>query len=682
MARRSRWSNFADAFNSVYGVTTTIGRDFETGRVLRQEDWQDAEGNALSGDALQRARYDALARIEEKYGSAQEALNIRTGFEDYQTKSLNNSLLTDTYDDRVYQTGEGATRLLNSSISLNSANAGLAGARTRGVNLDNDFTSRTLDGRVNATNTEYSANAARNAGLATAYSDPSYPESLVASQNQTTADAGLATQQANQTLVAQAQPDFVDAFNDQTVTTAQQRAVEAETGLANARTDLGVAIDPVYQGNLRGAAVAQSSAGLADAQNNQLNSERRRDANQFLTDWAQTADQSDPDSVATLVQGIKALDPQMGMELEQRYGEHELWRIANDSVSYKAEANAILSQEGLEGLRAWIDNSNGNDGVVIEGGDDGGPVRLVETDPEGNATRVIAEGRDGREFRENLQGYLDPTNMLAISEQQYENQLKAAQAEFAQAQARARGSLSLDEFIAGRLSQNPRDPLALALAFKANPEAYAQLAEQLEVQGLIDAASGNAGAVPNPTGNTPTDDSDILADPVTVPGATTDPVVASNQLISQVNDATQDMSVEDRAAYIENNRDLLERYSLYQPEVAKLAAATRMASAIQRQSANEFLQGLSTFATSEPIEGRGSAANRENRQLAAAQLQAIQESPEILQIVLRDMQTGLEAAQQSAGTAGDIGRNATRRVRVYEQRIQELEALIQQLQQN
>jgi hypothetical protein len=685
MARQSRWSNFADAFNSVYGVTTQIGRDMETLRVLNKEDWEDEQGNALTGDALQRARYDALAGIEEKYGTAKGALDIRSGFEDYNTKSMNNRLLEDTYDERVWQQGIGASGEIRSRTALNSANAGLASARTRGVNLENDYNAGTLESRIAARRAADEAATARDTGQTTAYRDPSYVESLVNTQRQTSTEAALAAQRGLQTKAAEAQPSYVTAFNDETVTSAQTRAAQARTGLANATTDLQVAQTPEYQTNRQGVAMEESRTGLATAESDRLAAERRLEANRFYTEWAQTADPDNPESMPSLIRGIKAVDPAAGMDLEKNYGEHELWRITNDSIRYKAEANTVLSQQGLEGLREWIDSSNGNDGVVVEGDDDGGPIRLIETNPDGSVKRVIAEGRDGREFRENLQGYLDPANMLAISKQQYDNLLTAAQAEFAQAQAQAKGTLSLDNFIAGRLSENPQDPLALALAFRTNPEAFEQYNEMLQVQGLISAAGGNPSAVPNPLGGenaqaTPEDQ--VLADPASAPGATTDPLAAANSVLDSFNAHTQDMDVDQRAAFISKNRELLEKYNLYQPELVKIAAAKDMAGAIKRQTVAEFLGELSAFVSAEPVRGIGAKADNANRQRAAAQLQAIQENPEILQIVLRDMRTALEAAQQRAGSGGYTGVNAGRNVQAYEQRIQELEALIQQMQQN
>lgn len=683
MARQSRWANFADAFNSVYGVTTQIGRDFATAKVLNKDDWVDEEGNSLTGDALQRAKYDALATIEERFGTPREALAIRTGFEDYNTKSLNNSLLRDTYDDRVYQQGAGATKLLNSRISLNSANAGLAGARTVGQRLTNDFNRATFDGRVDATNSENLASTNKNKGLAQAYADPSYAASLVAGQNLATAEADLGTQQANQTRAAQAQPAFVDAYNDQTVKAAQKSALEAETGLRNAMTDLDLAQTREFQKNRYDTAMAESRGGLAVAQSEQLAAQRRLEANQFLTDWAQTADQNDPESMPKLIQGIKAIDPETGMRMEKEYGEHELWQITNDAVRYKAEANQILSQGGLPALRKWIDDSNGNDNVVLQGDPNGGPVRLLETDPEGNVIRVIAEGADQKTFMENLQGYLDPANMLAISESQYNNQLKAAQAEYARAQANAKGTLSIDEFIAGRLSQNPQDPLALALAFRTNPEAFAQYQEQLQLQGLIDAANSNSGSVPNPLGGAAPDVPDTqLADPVDAPTPTTNPAEAANSVLDSFNAATENMSLEDRASFIAQNKGLLEKYNLYQPEMAKLAVAENMSDALKRQSATEFLEELASFASSEPATGLSSRSGSQSRTRAQQQLEAIRGNPEVLQIVLNDIQNRLATAQQRAGSRGYTGRNAARDVETYQQRIQELEAIIQQLQQN
>jgi hypothetical protein len=69
MARKSRWQQFSDNFNGVYGTFNQVGKDMASGKVMREE-YTDEQGNALSGDALDRRRTMELAKVYTKYGDA------------------------------------------------------------------------------------------------------------------------------------------------------------------------------------------------------------------------------------------------------------------------------------------------------------------------------------------------------------------------------------------------------------------------------------------------------------------------------------------------------------------------------------------------------------------------------------------------------------------------------------
>ena len=66
MARKSRWQQFSDNFNGVYGTFTKIGKDYESGEVMKKK-YTDDQGNAVSGDALDRRRMTELADVFTKY---------------------------------------------------------------------------------------------------------------------------------------------------------------------------------------------------------------------------------------------------------------------------------------------------------------------------------------------------------------------------------------------------------------------------------------------------------------------------------------------------------------------------------------------------------------------------------------------------------------------------------------
>ena len=384
MARQSRWSNFADAFNSVYGVTNQIGRTLETRRVMDKEDWVDEQGNALTGDALQRARYDALAGIEEKYGTAKGALDIRSGFEDYNTKSMNNRLLEDTYDERVWQQGIGASGEIRSRTALNSANAGLAGARTRGVNLENEYNAGTLESRIAAQRAADEAATARDTGQTTAYRDPSYVESLVNTQRQTSTEAALAAQRGLQTQAAEAQPEVVDAGLREAAATARASASNAAVEAANAQTDEGVATNPVYQGRRAGIAMAESATQQANAEQQRDATLRAQQDDQIMASIlgeAVTMDFGDNTAAADAwvidqmaKRGVSPERAKATAESVRRFG---LERIGARAAELTQQAEAAYRKGGLDAVADLYDNVNdGVDGRVVR---DGNQVSVVVT---------------------------------------------------------------------------------------------------------------------------------------------------------------------------------------------------------------------------------------------------------------------------------------------------------------
>lgn len=697
MARQNRWVGFAQAFNAVYDTGTTIARDFETLKILNKddEDYKDADGNSLSGAGLTRAKADALANIEQKYGSARDALAIRTGAEDYITKGLNNQYLTNTLDERSRTPGLENANLQARTGYTNSA-AGLNVANTRRVGLQNDFNSRTLDRRVEAENATRGMTTARDEAQGAYYGSPQYGLQLDAQGRQATNEADLAATTAGvQADVAKTDfyRDGVFADAQRTATTAQirnaltqdprfrdQMEADFETqfnqsmaSVANSRTDLRVAQDPSVQGARFNAGLANAQSASADAQSGALTAQRNLQANQWITDWSKTADPRNPASMASLVEGLKRISPEMGMQLEQGYGEHELWRIANESLVFKAGANQALSEGGVAGLESFMEDkqfSGDRDAVDVQRGEDGS-IRMVEA----GTGRVISEGADEKEFMQNLQGYLDPATMLEISKQQYDNQLTSAQAEYNRAQARAKGNLTMDSFIAQRLSQNPNDPLALTLAFRATPESIPEILAMGRDNAIIEQLGGGGGngIVPDPTATA------TAADPAAVPFNSGMGEQEQIEARAQVTELLQqpDLSVEQRAAIVQSNPELLQSMGLYQPEVAKLALAEAAVDAIGREDVAAALSQIGDTIANPPAPARGIASrnNTAGQQLERAQaLQQAMQDPEMLQILIADFRA--RAGQLPTGGSGHSGRTARSRQAEMENQIAELEQLL------
>lgn len=135
MARPSRWQQFANNFNAMKGTLDTAFKQYDINKVNKQE-FLDDQGNALEGDALSRARTDALAGVYEKWGDAEGALNLRAKGAELEGLMRSNRIGAATEQDQIYIQGAGARANLDSGIAANRASAGASAARARLSNLE------------------------------------------------------------------------------------------------------------------------------------------------------------------------------------------------------------------------------------------------------------------------------------------------------------------------------------------------------------------------------------------------------------------------------------------------------------------------------------------------------------------------------------------------------------------
>jgi hypothetical protein len=708
MARQNRWASFGQAFNAVYDVGTTIARDFEELQIRRKDDeeYKDAQGNPLTGLALDRAKMDALANIEQKYGDARTALQMRTGVEDLATAQMLTDYNRDTYDERVAAVGlanantRSRTSLNNANAGLAVANTGLVGQRTRELTRLNDIGDATQESTILRTDAQNYRDANQANAQGVYYGGPTYGATLEAGGQRDIAQAVRDQRQAEIDTTVINDPNYLAGRLAELRRTAsvntimadiastpefRQRLEAQETELLNrslaavenSRTDLAIAQNEGYQANRMTTGLAQGATDAANAQSGQLTAERELAINTAITAWSETADPNDPTSMATLVNTIKRLNPETGMALERNYGEHELWRITSNSLRLRAGANEALAGKGLPGLERFLEDQQfggDRDAVSVERGEDGS-IRMVARNPEGG-TYVVAQGGSEEEFRTNLQGYLDPATMLEISKQQHDNELTRAQAAYYQAQANAKGTLSLDEYAVQLMQQG--NPMGAMLAFRSGGEdAQRMAADFMRDANRISAAGGSGnGVVPNPADPTATA---TAPSEVTLPSGATTQVMPlgpdnsgadANELANARTVVAQalraDMPPEDRRAILEANRDLLVKYELFQPEMAKLEAADAMVEDLRRQDWTRFWQATQNAADymSLPAWQRGLAASGDpTGSLMSMGVQGqrnmeIVQDPARLAIVIRGLEDAAAEAEVRTGFGSQNARNA------------------------
>ena len=373
MARVNKWKQFGDAFNAVYNAGTTIGAAIETGGIALK-DYEDEDGNKLTGIALDRAKMDDYAAVELKYGDPLKSLKMRTGVETLgQNRIKTDNLDADLKSIRGYR---------DSAAGLNKANMAAK-------NLDTDIRMANKDMEIAFDKSKFAADTQENIVQKAVKEDPSYLSMLVnenlEASNKAAANAayfgsdiykdylttkGLADTEENRgrylqeeinnsvlqneedrenflqnkllvqrrnlrmnevaNIIAQDPATLTKAKND--LETSLNNSFEA---VANSRVARQIAENPNVQEFKIQAGLSNAELASLSAQDQVITAQRSLQLNSFISEWSKTANPDDPTSMYKLIEGIKAIDPVRGMKLEKDYKEHELWDITNNSLLIK-----------------------------------------------------------------------------------------------------------------------------------------------------------------------------------------------------------------------------------------------------------------------------------------------------------------------------------------------------------
>jgi len=712
MARQNRWATFGQAFNAVYDVGTTLGKSIESGKIAIK-DYEDDEGNKLTGLALDRAKMDDYAAVEQKYGDPMEALRMRTGVETLGQNRLKTDYDTDTYDERVFQGGIGASNKLradtaytNSAAGLNVANTGLVNEKTRGMGYDNDFNRDTLVSRTALGNATNRSGTAQSNANTIRYNSPEYAASLKATDNRSIAEDTLArtTADLNNTVMTDKiyQANFIAAEKAKMGATATMLQIEEQmandprtrqladeqlqltlnntmTAVKNAQTDLNLASSADFQANRFKAGLSQAELGAVQGEEAVLLAQQSLAANTFIKEWSKTGNPDDPTSMRNLIKGISQINPVMGQKLSQDYGEHELWEITNRSLRMKAETNEALQNRGAAGAQEILDKYNGEDfGIRIDTNPDDGSMSMVETDKDGNVVRTIASGADERAFMQDLNAALDPASLMEYSMNLVDMDYKRALTQYNEAQAKAALSgkpLSATDQAYRTMVDTKASPtdrkLAMAFLMRENPELYAELSGQMDVQGLIDGAGSGSGDNSVP---------EKLVPPVVLDAPVTDQEEAT---ASQLMETLLSANATDRKALLSGrNAEILAKVApdFLVMEKNKDRAANTLRTALDRGKIDLTPAGLAEFtstyeniAAKEPTTGLSN--NQKTIEMASEVVNAMEgQTPEVLNILIAQLQSEIRNDARGPAKVGQGRKNTalTEQIAALEKLVTEL----------
>jgi len=411
MARQSRWQQFANNFNSVYGTVTNVARDFETARVANQ-DFEDEEGNPLTGDALQQRRYQGLADVYTKYGDAEGALGLLASQEQLRGARANNEVLAATKDDRIANAG-----LENDALRARIRASDRSGARRPS---DDELFSRAVSGALGQFNVAGSGGSGSEAvgsppagfpegaprravpsGLSAPRTSGELP--TVGGPDAPTGPARAAPAAPNAGISPDAAPRRESNALPQTPTissqglTPDQRRVQGEApvarvaGLATAN-DASPVNDPAAGPEAQTTVPAQPKQPNIRRHAEELQRlSRRKNGKPTTTEARETEVERDRsgDFLLSLAEQFR----QMGkpdwvdktIRLYQQRGEIETARILADTQELQQGMKSALQRGGVAGGIAALDEFNGD---TLD-------VRIVEAN---GALHVIEYARDGDEY--------------------------------------------------------------------------------------------------------------------------------------------------------------------------------------------------------------------------------------------------------------------------------------------
>jgi hypothetical protein len=384
MARKSRWQQFSDNFNSVYDTFNKAAQNIETSRIMDDEKFTsgDGLGAGLEGSALEKARYKALGDIYTKYGNAEQGLAMRNQLATLDAaereNTINQTIMQELIDQRgALQSGlmRGQTNAANASA--NASNAGAANSRSlvvdrnatrpyrlEGLGLANDGT------RIENAN----AQLAYNLGMATFGSDVDTANAgaRLAIANADTAETGA----ENAAATKVSDQDAANSTNALAVAQATLGIDTAEAALKNATTEDRI-LSKVMGSNFETGAEADAAA-IAEIQQSDLPYERK----------------------ATLISIIQ----KMGLET-----------LANEGAQFTQAGLNALGQ-GLDAGIKWYDGVDDGNTLAIERDEDG-TVRVMET--RGDAVRELFSA-SGDTAEQQILAQLatqiqQPSNALAVA---------------------------------------------------------------------------------------------------------------------------------------------------------------------------------------------------------------------------------------------------------------------------
>ena len=398
MARKSKWAQFTDNFNGVYGTFNKIGKDIESTKVMNN-DFEDANGNALGGDALDRRRMQELSKVYTKYGDTKGGLDLRAQQAKIESDKRANDLSRDTYDELVKQNGLLKTQqMLADRRGTDATTANTQSTTSRRDALlpgEVDQQGATLDNTNASTANTQSTTSRRDALLP---GEVDQQGATLDNTNASTANTQSTTSRRDALLPGEIEGQGLD--NTGKELNNQGSAIDVDIKDATSAST----IDSANTGNEADSAGNKVKKYKSTIEYEQLDAEE-----QLLVELNQTEYDTPEDAQAAYLQMVTdddRIDPTRKAGIIKAINEVGLVKLQGEATKLAQGAQNALQSGGMDGLIEFYDGVDDGDTMRVERGDDG-TVAIIST-RDGEDTVMFSDSSD---------------DAAAVVEQQMFNQL-------------------------------------------------------------------------------------------------------------------------------------------------------------------------------------------------------------------------------------------------------------------
>jgi len=411
MARKSGWQEFAENFKSSYKMVNDVKQQYATNQIMKDKIEENDAGKytymgeeyGTENEALSQ-QYSRLADNSTRFGDTKGGLGYRKQIADIEQSRIANDIARATKQSTIEQNGLLRSAIMRSQANVNNASASLSYARgseikkllgpkydravelarsagfeadVAGINayLAENTKSKTLDSQI----AELETKIAKQEADIKIIDDGSFVEAGIAKNQRDAAEAKVATEVAKD-------PSAAGALIQGNKADQQEALVREGEGINTAAL-----LDLDFEKRIE---VLSGEIQRAEAENSTATLEALSSAAflGFAEDYQKGKFGTGKEASEAYITIVGAFDPEKAGEMQAKYNTREIEAIATQGLRIQSEVSRLVQDQDLEGIRAYFDANNGDEGVVLKVDPSTGAIDMYETAPGStNRLRTLAQ---------------------------------------------------------------------------------------------------------------------------------------------------------------------------------------------------------------------------------------------------------------------------------------------------